>query len=447
MLCSLRRFLTGIAIALLAVLAAASLATTGAAAAPKPSPSATPTPSPSGSPSPSGPPTPTVDPAAVAAAQKRAEAASQQVDALNARIAQQTKQVHALASTADRARARYSSQLLARKQAAKDAQDATAARGLAQLEYDRAHRRFVEMIRGSVVEMANPMADTAYAVLTADSPNAVLDALQLGQIAEQNQVGVVDDMTQALARRTAAEHAQRDALARQTRLAGELAKDANAANAALAAARQGLEVLRQEIGQAKQSQAAAIVALSQFLGGWSVADPTQAAALNEQYRQIAIRAAAVPKPKNPGHWTPQIGRYVANRALEWIGTPYAWAGGNAAGPTQGVCAGGDAAQDCHVVGFDCSGLALYGWAPYVSMPHLASTQYVVAGSQHPAITALLPGDLVFWSDNGAASGIHHVAVYVGDGNVVQAPQSGDIVRVTPLANVDAGYFGATRPMS
>src|SRR3954454_13229522 len=125
---SLRRCRTGIAIALLAVLAAASLATPGASAAPKPTPTAaptaTPTPSPSSSPSPSGPPTPSVDPAAVAAAQKQAEAASQQVEALNARIAQQTKQFHALASTADRARARYSSQLLARRQAAKDAQDA-----------------------------------------------------------------------------------------------------------------------------------------------------------------------------------------------------------------------------------------------------------------------------------------------------------------------------------
>jgi len=74
-------------------------------------------------------------------------------------------------------------------------------------------------------------------------------------------------------------------------------------------------------------------------------------------------------------------------------------------------------------------------------------QYAVAGTRHPQLTELLPGDLVFWSDDGRASGIHHVAIYIGDGNVVQAPQSGDIVRVTPLARVDSGYFGATRPMS
>jgi cell wall-associated NlpC family hydrolase len=129
----------------------------------------------------------------------------------------------------------------------------------------------------------------------------------------------------------------------------------------------------------------------------------------------------------------------------WIGTPYAWAGGTARGPTVGVCASGGAQNDCHVTGFDCSGLTLYGWAPYLAMPHLAAAQYSIAGRLHPDAAHLLPGDLVFWSSDGTVSGIHHVAIYVGDGDVLQAPQSGDIVRVTPLADVDSGYFGATRP--
>ena len=142
-----------------------------------------------------------------------------------------------------------------------------------------------------------------------------------------------------------------------------------------------------------------------------------------------------------------MGQTVAVRALLRIGTPYAWAGGNATGPTAGVCAGGAAHNDCHVSGFDCSGLALYGWGPYLALPHLAASQYSVAGHLHPDAADLQPGDLVFWSSNGRAAGIHHVAVYVGDGNVVQAPQSGDIVRVTPLGSVDSGYFGATRPLT
>ena len=116
------------------------------------------------------------------------------------------------------------------------------------------------------------------------------------------------------------------------------------------------------------------------------------------------------------------------------------------GPTRGVCASGDAHLDCRYIGFDCSGLALYGWAPYLSMAHFAATQYN-SGTVHPTPAELLPGDLVFWSSNGAPSGIHHVAIYVGDGNVVQAPQSGDIVRITPLGAVSSDYFGATRPLT
>ncbi len=79
------------------------------------------------------------------------------------------------------------------------------------------------------------------------------------------------------------------------------------------------------------------------------------------------------------------------------------------------------------------------------MAHFAATQYSY-GNLHPAPTELLPGDLVFWSNNNTVAGIHQVALYVGDGNVIQVPQSGDIVRITPLTNVASGYF-ATRPLT
>ena len=80
------------------------------------------------------------------------------------------------------------------------------------------------------------------------------------------------------------------------------------------------------------------------------------------------------------------------------------------------------------------------------MAHFAATQYG-SGILHPTPSRLMPGDLLFWSSNGTISGIHHVAIYVGNGNVIQAPQSGDIVRITPMGNVSSGYFGATRPLS
>ena len=59
----------------------------------------------------------------------------------------------------------------------------------------------------------------------------------------------------------------------------------------------------------------------------------------------------------------------------------------------------------------------------------------------------MPGDLVFWSDDGTVSGIGHVAIYIGNGNVIQAPFSGAFIEITPLDQVESGYYGATRPLT
>jgi cell wall-associated NlpC family hydrolase len=148
-------------------------------------------------------------------------------------------------------------------------------------------------------------------------------------------------------------------------------------------------------------------------------------------------------------WTAAMGQTAANRARSWLGLPYAWDGGNSKGPTHGVCAHNGGDLDCHVIGFDCSGLTLYAWAPYKTLSHYAQTQHSQAGKFHPAIGELMPGDLVFFSAY-LSGGIGHVAVYIGNGQVVEAPESGQQVRVSLLANLiawDGVYRGATRPTS
>ncbi|MEO6703667.1 MAG: NlpC/P60 family protein [Jatrophihabitantaceae bacterium] len=146
-------------------------------------------------------------------------------------------------------------------------------------------------------------------------------------------------------------------------------------------------------------------------------------------------------------WTPAIGQAIADRALTWLGWPYAFAGGNAAGPTFGKAVDYASRNDASVYGFDCSGLVMYALAPWLSVDHSASDQYSQAGSQHPGLDQLLPGDLIFWSDDGTVVGIGHVAVYLGDGQVVQAPHSEAFVEITPLGQVETGYYGATRPLT
>ncbi|MGH3673144.1 MAG: C40 family peptidase [Pseudonocardiaceae bacterium] len=144
---------------------------------------------------------------------------------------------------------------------------------------------------------------------------------------------------------------------------------------------------------------------------------------------------------------------VINAALAQVGVPYAWGGGDAHGPTRGISDGGGAADragDRNKVGFDCSGLALYAYAQIgVAVPH--QTQTIWAAFQ-PAITdraAIQPGDLILLSDNGRGSGTHHVAIYLGGGLVVEAPQSGALVRVTSdiwhSPYWSRQFLGAVRP--
>jgi cell wall-associated NlpC family hydrolase len=134
---------------------------------------------------------------------------------------------------------------------------------------------------------------------------------------------------------------------------------------------------------------------------------------------------------------------VARSALRWLGTPYAWGGGDYDGPTYGVNGPDDGWNDGSVYGFDCSGLAMWAWAQVgIHLPHYSGYQYG-SGGYHPSPAALRPGDLLFWSYDGTVGGIHHVAIYVGDDQVVQAPQSGDVVRISSVWFT--GYLGATRP--
>ncbi len=111
------------------------------------------------------------------------------------------------------------------------------------------------------------------------------------------------------------------------------------------------------------------------------------------------------------------GDRVVTEALKYLGTPYVWAGASPAG------------------GFDCSGLTMYVYKQLgVTLPHYSRAQagYGTAVSKD----ALLPGDLVFFSNP-----ISHVGIYVGGGLMINAPRSGDLVTIE---NVYRSSFVAAR---
>lgn len=111
---------------------------------------------------------------------------------------------------------------------------------------------------------------------------------------------------------------------------------------------------------------------------------------------------------------------VLARAQSMIGAPYVWGGGDASGPTTGINGG-------TVEGFDCSGLVLYAFAGAgLSLPHYTGYQYQRGTAIDP--TEAQRGDLLFWGP----SGDQHVAIYLGDGMMIEAPSSGQDVAVNPV---------------
>ncbi|MFC4604627.1 NlpC/P60 family protein [Rhodococcus kronopolitis] len=135
---------------------------------------------------------------------------------------------------------------------------------------------------------------------------------------------------------------------------------------------------------------------------------------------------AKPKPSVSGSGAIET---VIDRGMSQLGITYAWGGGDENGPTLGIRDGGvaDSYGDFNKVGFDCSGLMIYAFAGIgVSLPHYTGYQYT-AGEQLPT-SQMKRGDMIFYGPNAS----QHVALYLGNGEMLEAPQSGSIVKVSPV---------------
>lgn len=140
-----------------------------------------------------------------------------------------------------------------------------------------------------------------------------------------------------------------------------------------------------------------------------------------------------------------FGANVIAAAARWIGTTYAWGGGDQNGPTKGISDGGgagDANGDPDKVGFDCSGLTLYAVfqasGGQIQLPHFTGShgnpgQLYDPRGQDIAFDQKQPGDLIYF---GAGGDTHHVGIYYGNENgkdmLLNAPQSGQTVSIMPL---------------
>lgn len=115
---------------------------------------------------------------------------------------------------------------------------------------------------------------------------------------------------------------------------------------------------------------------------------------------------------------------VANIAIRtaesYLGVPYVWGG---------------ASRD----GVDCSGLVMLAYeAAGIDFPHYSGAMYEM--TERVPLWDIQPGDLLFYGPGGD----EHVAMYVGHGMMIEAPETGQVVHITPV-RLYGGFVGLGRP--
>jgi peptidoglycan DL-endopeptidase CwlO len=268
-------------------------------------------------------------------------------------------------------------------------------------------------IRGSVPAVAtdsdvDPSRMQAYIDAVTSQRRDALDAMRQAVLAlSEQQEELAAARTQARAAlaemdasRRAAEAATAAQRATLGRVQGELAAlvDAETRRRAEADARRAQEAAAARTARDQQSATQATTRST---------TPTGATATTAR-----PRTAAPVEPTGPAPGPPASGASAAvAKAKEQIGKPYEY---GAAGPDS----------------FDCSGLTQYAWkAGGKSLPHSSRSQY--SSTTRVSTSDLLPGDLLFYG-----SPIHHVGIYVGNGQMVEASQTGTPVRYASIWRSD-----------
>lgn len=275
---------------------------------------------------------------------------------------------------------------------------------------------------GLLMTAASPedaLARAHFAEIIAEQQITALDALERARVAKANA-----DSTARAASERAEEKAAAALGAKQA--ADTAVNTAEQATAAQLRQLQSVDDRRGAVERAladAESRDAGLRTQRQRYTEWQAAQ--QAA---QEARDRADQTAAQGRLAPGGGGTIQA---VIDRAVSQLGVTYAWGGGTAGGPSRGIRDGGTADRhgDFRKVGFDCSGLMIYAFAAIgARLPHYSGYQYN-SGRKVP-LAQRQPGDMLFWAYRGGR--IHHVALYLGNGRMVEAPYSGGKVRIVPV---------------
>jgi cell wall-associated NlpC family hydrolase len=305
--------------------------------------------------------------------------------------------------------------------------------------------RQIETVRGELDDFAaasyrqRSLVGSVSAYMGATSPDDLLERSQLLNAVSSSQLDSMELMQQAQVEKANKDSAARQALAtaKQKELEAKQAKrNADTATQAAVQARQQQAGENSRLQAAKtqyerqldmaQSKVGSLQSQRQKYNNWLAAKRREDAA-NASHASGGGGGGG-------GHHQSATGsgsaRTVISRALGVLGTPYAWGGGNAYGPTRGIRDGGvaDMYGDYNKIGFDCSGLMIYSFASVgVYLPHYSG--YQASSGRRVPLSQMRPGDMLFWASGGL---IHHVALYIGNGQMIEAPYSGSHVRIAPV---------------
>jgi cell wall-associated NlpC family hydrolase len=178
-------------------------------------------------------------------------------------------------------------------------------------------------------------------------------------------------------------------------------------------------------------------------GSYAVREAGGVPPFKETQNYVRSITALASQPSGGTATTTEKAATAVNTAQEMIGTPYSWGGGNASGPSTGICCSPKGRSGKEITGFDCSGLTLYAYAKVgISLPRTAAQQYAASEPVKPGKAR--PGDLVFYGDSPAS--IHHVGIYIGGGWMIDAPRPGTKVRYSPLDSM-ADLYAFAHPAS
>lgn len=121
--------------------------------------------------------------------------------------------------------------------------------------------------------------------------------------------------------------------------------------------------------------------------------------------------------------------------------PYVFGGGGSNGPS-----GGSRGEDRGEIGYDCSGVTQFAYfqGADITLPRTARAQWAAYKHNRVNPAEIQPGDLIFWAYGRLGSTVSHVAIYVGNGQMVEASRGRNRVVLTPARTTDRGFVGVAR---